>query len=389
MDGSQEGVLPTSFLSSLRRLVPQFNEMATGTKGFGMRGYAQQDADECWSAIVNAMRQLPGTSSDETGARQKNFVEQSLLAELTTELKCEEAPEEAPTISKEQVIKVDCNITGTTNYLMNGIMQSLDETIEKTSPSLGRNAQYTKHSRFSRLPSNLTVHMVRFYWRQDIGKKAKIMRKVKFPFELDALDLCTPELKEKLTPVNVKMKEVERDRRERRKIRRKTKKAVESVTEPGATGDVTMADVSAPAVSATSTVTAAAAGDDTAAAAATGAVTNAQPELEEESVYVERERKEIMDLVDADVRKDDGASISALYDLFGIVTHKGAGADSGHYIGYVRSPPKEDDKEDDEGWYKFDDEKVSPVRREQITALEGGGEDSVAYILLYRARELS
>lgn len=34
--------------------------------------------------------------------------------------------------------------------------------------------------------------------------------------------------------------------------------------------------------------------------------------------------------------------------------------------------------------YKFDDEKVSPVRREQITALEGGGEDSVAYILLYR-----
>jgi len=209
---------------------------------------------------------------------------------------------------------------------------------------------------------------------------------VKFPFELDALDLCTPELKEKLTPVNVKMKEVERDRRERRKIRRKTKKAVESVTEPGATGDVTMADVSAPADSATAAA-AVAAGDDT--AAATGTVTNAQPELEEESVYVEKERKEIMNLVDADVRKDVGASISALYDLFGIVTHKGAGADSGHYIGYVRSPPKEDDKEDDEGWYKFDDEKVSPVRREQITALEGGGEDSVAYILLYRARELS
>jgi hypothetical protein len=79
-------------------------------------------------------------------------------------------------------------------------------------------------------------------------------------------------------------------------------------------------------------------------------------------------------------------------------------------MGFVRSPPKEDDKEDDEdceslfrlSWqgaisaigslnfmapqigYKFDDEKVSPVRREQITALEGGGEDSVAYILLYR-----
>ena len=43
MDGSQEGVTPTSFLAALRRLVPQFNEMAQGNKvGFGMRGYAQQ-----------------------------------------------------------------------------------------------------------------------------------------------------------------------------------------------------------------------------------------------------------------------------------------------------------------------------------------------------------
>lgn len=34
---------------------------------------------------------------------------------------------------------------------------------------------YTSKSRLSRLPSYLTVHMVRFAWRQDIGKKAKIM----------------------------------------------------------------------------------------------------------------------------------------------------------------------------------------------------------------------
>jgi hypothetical protein len=47
------------------------------------------DADECWSAIVNAMRQLPGTEanpeSDTDTARPKNFVEQNMLAELTTE----------------------------------------------------------------------------------------------------------------------------------------------------------------------------------------------------------------------------------------------------------------------------------------------------------------
>jgi len=197
------------------------------------------------------------------------------------------------------------------------------------------------------------------------------MRRVKFPFELDALELCAPELKTKLAPVNAKMKEQERDRRERRKIRRKTKKRVETTlaesgasgsgtdshgTQADATGDVPMADAT---------------------------------ELEDESVYIEKENKELAALVDEEIKQDQGASISGLYDLYGIVTHKGASADSGHYIGYVRSPPKEDDKEDDEGWYKFDDDKVSPVRREQITALEGGGEDSVAYILLYRARELS
>lgn len=53
--------------------------------------------------------------------------------------------------------------------------QSLDQTIEKHSPTLGREARYTQHSRISRLPSNLMVHMVRFHWRRDINKKAKIM----------------------------------------------------------------------------------------------------------------------------------------------------------------------------------------------------------------------
>lgn len=53
--------------------------------------------------------------------------------------------------------------------------QSLDSKIEKTSPTLGREATYSSTSRLSRLPSYLTVHMVRFAWRRDIAKKAKIM----------------------------------------------------------------------------------------------------------------------------------------------------------------------------------------------------------------------
>ena len=53
--------------------------------------------------------------------------------------------------------------------------QALDGTIEKQSPTLGREAVYSSTQRLSRLPTYLTVHMVRFAWKRDINKKAKIM----------------------------------------------------------------------------------------------------------------------------------------------------------------------------------------------------------------------
>jgi ubiquitin carboxyl-terminal hydrolase 14 len=56
------------------------------------------------------------------------------------------------------------------------------------------------------------------------------------------------------------------------------------------------------------------------------------------------------------------------------VTHKGAAADAGHYIGFVKKnvfhPGSADDDED---WYKFDDEKVSVFPVEKLPTLEGGG----------------
>ena len=53
--------------------------------------------------------------------------------------------------------------------------QSLDGKIEKQSPSLGREAVYSSTTRVARLPAYLTVHMVRFAWKREINKKAKIM----------------------------------------------------------------------------------------------------------------------------------------------------------------------------------------------------------------------
>ncbi|KAF8154178.1 hypothetical protein B0H34DRAFT_800059 [Crassisporium funariophilum] len=53
---------------------------------------------------------------------------------------------------------------------------------------------------------------------------------------------------------------------------------------------------------------------------------------------------------------------------------------------YQHPTPDLDDLEDDVDWYQFDDEKVSLFPKEKIVTLEGGGEDSVAYVLIYRSK---
>ena len=44
--------------------------------------------------------------------------------------------------------------------------------------------------------------------------------------------------------------------------------------------------------------------------------------------------------------------------------------------------------DEDEDWYKFDDDKVSIFPKDKIATLDGGGEDSSAYVLLYKSRPL-
>ncbi|KAI0354233.1 cysteine proteinase [Trametes cingulata] len=398
MAKTTDSVTPSAFLAALRHAFPQFAEQtrATGLKGLLGGGYAQQDAEECWVQLTNSLKEVPGLPGPSGSNASGKFVEQYMTGELRRVLKCTEAPEEPESVSFEKVLKISCNISNAVNYMQQGIMEALDGTIEKHSPSLGREAVYTSTSRMSRLPTYLTVHMVRFAWKRDIGKKAKIMRRVKFPTEYDALEIATPELKEKLLPASRKLKEFEKERAERRKVRKRTK-AAQPVKDKE--GDVQMADASAPEASSST-------GDAAAAAAAPAegedkgkAVAGA--ELEDEAVYREREGKELDALIHPDVKADVGASQTGQYELVAIVTHKGAEADAGHYIGFVKkralhsSPaapgaaagPAPD--EDDEDWYKFDDDKVSIFPAEKLETLSGGGQDASAYVLLYRSRPLA
>ncbi|EJU00282.1 ubiquitin carboxyl-terminal hydrolase 6 [Dacryopinax primogenitus] len=349
---------PFVFLTLLRQVNPQFAEM-TRTGG----GYAQQDADECWQQIVTSLNNLPGihpahrgdVEMDDAGssAPVRHFTEQFLMGEMSKTLTCDDAPDEPPTHSKERIFKLDCNISINTNFMMSGILDSLDQKITKNSSSLGQEATYTEKSRVSRLPEYLTVHMVRFYWRRDISKKAKIMRKVKFPFDFDASELLTPDLAKRLQPIQGRIREIKKERDERRKVRRKTKDSADGSVK--------------------------------------------KEEGEKEKLARQEEAAELEKLVDPGLREDVGASVTGLYELIALVTHKGASADSGHYIGWARkdsitplSVTASIDEQETarDVWYKFDDDKVSPVDKDKIALLDGGGEDSTAYILLYRSKRL-
>ena len=125
-------------------------------------------------------------------------------------------------------------------------------------------------------------------------------RKVKFPLDLDLIDIVTPDLKAKLLPLNNKLKEIEKERDERRKTRRKSKAkqadeaAVAAVTTAASSSstaapDVQMADASAPV----------------------------DGVLEDEEVVRARENEMLQALVDPSLAADVGASPHGLYDICG------------------------------------------------------------------------
>ncbi|GAA5846356.1 hypothetical protein JCM5353_005260 [Sporobolomyces roseus] len=367
MSKTTEGFPPFAFLNMLRQFAPQFAERSR-TNG----QYAQQDAQEAWGAIVQAAKSAMGGNSSESG----KFVEKWMTGRVQKKLSSTEAPTEEAKVTSENFLELKCNISGTTNYMMQGLTEGMAQDVEKRSETLGRDAVYQEESKIDRLPSYLTVNMVRFYWRRELSKKTKIMRKVKFPFDLDVFDLLSDELKEKVRPVNEKLKEIEKERRERAKARRKIKNKVTSSTPA----------IAAP-VQANPT-------DDPPEAMLVD--TPVDGELPDETTKRQEELATLMSLVHPDFERDQGANASGLYELVGIVTHKGASADGGHYVGWTASPqvnadgsPDFDADSDKQEWYKFDDEKVSVVSREKIMGLEGGGEDHSAYILLYKSKSLA
>ncbi|KAI1203516.1 ubiquitin carboxyl-terminal hydrolase-like protein [Nemania serpens] len=394
MSETQEAYVPHTFLASLRNLYPQFAERSrTGA------GYAQQDAEEAWSQILSQIRQKLRIKDATDATSDKSFIEKYMSGEFSSELVCDEPAAieggEQPIISKDAFLKLNCHIDGATNHLRDGIVNGLKEQLEKRSEVLGRDATYTKTSKISRLPKYLTVHFVRFFWKRETQKKAKIMRKVTFPHELDVVEFCDDSLKKLLVPVRDKVREVRKEEEdvERAQKRRKrnggeTGDDVPEVSNPKKKDDKKKDDKKK---------------DDKKKDDKKEAGTSADGDVEmtetyktdaeidaERAAQVLKMKKELNALIDPELAKDDGANQSGLYELRGVVTHQGASADSGHYTAYVKKTAPVDPKtgkrsEEDGKWWWFNDDKVTEVTADKIEALAGGGESHSALVLLYKA----
>ena len=384
MSETQEGFPPLIFLNVLRVAFPQFAQKSkTG------HGYAQQDAEEAWSQIVSQLRQKLKTkaiSNGEEGSMQQaadiSFVDKYLAGRFESILECEdpaakEAGEE-PIRSEDVFLKLDCHISKDTNHLRDGILAGLEEKIEKKSPTLDRDCVYTKRSRIARLPQTLTVHFVRFFWKREVQKKAKIMRKVSFPAELDVVEFCTETLRKQLAPVRDKVREIRKDEEDVTRARKRQKMAHKQEEDRQADAEREL-KASGPAdeKGLTKDKKAQAKGEDT---EMKDAVYKTDAEYDtERAAAILAAKKELFALIDPELAKDEGSNKSGLYELRGVVTHQGASADSGHYTSYVKKqgavdPKTGKRKEEDGKWWWFNDDKVSEVDAEKIETLSGGGE---------------
>jgi ubiquitin carboxyl-terminal hydrolase 14 len=383
MAETQEGFPPLMFLNALRTAFPQFAQ-----KSKSGHGYAQQDAEEAWSQIVSQLRQKLRISTDSSSEKKEaaSFIDKYLAGtfEVTLAPPAEVADQEQPAHGSEAFLKLDCHIDKDINHLRDGIVAALSEQIEKKSEALGSDALYTKTSRISRLPKYLTVHFVRFFWKREAGKKAKIMRKVTFTSELDVVEFCTEKLRKQLVPVRDKVREIRKDVQDVERARKRQK--LRHKEEEDRNHDAAMVEA-APIKKAQEA-------KERKEAEQSGKAK--QPENNDLDVYktdaeYEEEReasikaatKELYAAIDPDLAADEGSNKSGLYELRGVITHQGASADSGHYTSYVKKTGRLVDdpkapggkrREEDGKWWWFNDDKVSEVEPEKIETLAGGGQ---------------
>lgn len=214
MGTSTEAVVPVGLLTSLRTLAPQFAEAGPG----GVM--AQQDADECMMVLLSALGKemsvapAAGDAGKAVAAKLPkgtrdfdNCIDALFGMHALTETKLVDAGrdgKEDTTVRPEHLSKLRCLIDGQVNHLTEGLRAGLTERVTKRSEPLGRDAEYERTTRVSSLPPYALVQLSRFMWRQDTKHKAKILRRVSVPMQLDLFEFTGGELRERLAAAREK-----------------------------------------------------------------------------------------------------------------------------------------------------------------------------------------
>jgi len=340
MDKTSEGIPPIVFLQVLHSAFPHFAEKTD--QGV----FQQQDANECWTQLVRMLQQkVPAeqpTNAIASASAHTSLIDQYCGIDFLTTMACDEAPEEAKSISTEKQYQFSCFISQDVKYMLTGLRLRLKETITKASPTLGKDASYTKTSLISRLPAYMTIQFVRFFYKEKEKVNAKILKDVKFTVNLDVYELCTPELQEKMKPMRDQFKaEDDKEMEKKLAISMKEKEVAQDVAAAKAKG--LPADTAQPMET------------DTASAVV----------------------KKTLPYHFAD---DIGSNNSGYYELAAVLTHRGRSSSSGHYVAWVKK---------DDLWISCDDENTTVVSVEEILKLSGGGDWHCAYVLLYAPKQLT
>lgn len=340
MDKYKQSDYPPLLLVQLVKTVfPQFSTM--GENGVPQ----QQDANEFLTELLRVLQQkLPRlseaavVSNDQASnyRSQTSIIDQYFAGEFTCTMKNEESPEEQSTPTFESFLQLSCFISQDVKYLYTGLKTRLEEKLTKNSPTLGRDALFTKTSRINRLPAYLCIQLVRFFYKEKEKVSAKVLKDVKFPIMLDVFDLCTSELQQRLMPAREKFRLQDEDENRDRK----SKKMQEDNGLPAQNG-------SAP----------------------------------NRNGVANGKAKATVEYAPFSFENDVGSNSSGFYDLHAVLTHKGRSANSGHYVGWAK-----DQKSGQ--WYMYDDDNVSKVGEEEILKLSGGGDWHTAYVLFYGPRRL-
>ncbi|KAG5471244.1 hypothetical protein LSCM1_01317 [Leishmania martiniquensis] len=218
IESTTEPVIPLQLWTMLVQTNPTFGERDEHG------GLMQQDSQEVLNMLLQAV-------SSVLPEKYAHLFQGKLHQTLT----CIDDPADKGRESEVPFTMLSCNITGEVQTLEAGLERAFDERFTAPCEALQKDAaQFTRISKLSEAPEFIFVHMVRFSWRGDIQKKAKILKPITFPVILDISIVSSEALKAAEKPGRELIrarrdKELERRRRPRTEALSPEDKAEEKV----------------------------------------------------------------------------------------------------------------------------------------------------------------